>query len=791
MEFIPADAGISIEFDKIIDLLKQGCLSEMAADHIADSSFLMEPVVIQEQLRLVDEYRYLKVISESLPLSSYSDVTQKLDYLKTEGYVLEVEELVAINHIIQIAKAIELHFKKMDEESAPHLKRLYDSIDLPSNIEKIIPNVIDDTGEIKSNASPELARIIRGIRSKESQVQKEFNRILNQYKQKGFLSESEESYRNGRRVLSIPAEYKRQIKGIMHDESATGKTSFIEPESVVMINNDILELELEKRKEIYKILKELCSKLRGYVSYIHSYQSMLVTLDVIQTKARLAQQLDGHRPKIVDRPCFKIKNGYHPLLKLKNNQAGTDTIPFTLELKDHDRIFMISGPNAGGKSITLKAVGLLQLMIQFGCLVPVDADSEFGIFHDLCCDIGDQQSVEDDLSTYSGRLKNMKEFLDKATNRSLILIDEFGSGTDPKLGGAIAESILFTLHRKKVYAVITTHYSNLKVFAHETKGIVNGAMHFDQEKLQPSYQLMVGKPGGSFAFEIAEKVGLPKRVLHFAKKNAGVSLKAMDSLISDLTKQKKQLDDKQSELTQKEKMLDRLTSNYSSLQKELDIQRKKFKKVRKEFEVNDIARDKKELEKLVKDLRESQNVEGAKKALAEVKTKQKDVQQTVEELKEEIFVVTPDGDIPVVGDFVKTRNGNLHGQVMKINKNQLIIQTGNMQINAAISDCVKIIKPIERNAKKRVNTYLKTETSSIENNIDIRGYRRAESLLLLEEFLDNALISNASMIKIIHGTGNGVLRRAVREKLREYKDIKEITSPPDEQGGEGVTLVNF
>ena len=791
MEFIPADASQSIEFDKILELLKRGCLSPLAAEHISELPYLDNSTAIQDQLMLVDEYRYLMVLSESLPIASYGEVRKQLDYLQTDGYVLEIEDIVEINHIIQIAKAIEQHFKKMEEEKAPRLKELFANLDFPAGIEKIIPRVVDDAGEIRANASVELSRIIRAIRSKEGQVLKEFNKILLQYKQKGLLSESEESYRNGRRVLSIPSEHKRQIKGIMHDESATGKTSYIEPESVVLINNDILELELEKRKEIYKILKELCLKLKGYTSYIHAYQAMLITLDVIQSKARLAVQIDGHRPKIVDQPCFKIIEGYHPLLKLKNKESAVTTVPFTLELKEQDRIFMISGPNAGGKSITLKAVGLLQLMVQFGCLVPVAADSEFGVFHTLCCDIGDQQSVEDDLSTYSGRLKNMKEFLERANSRSLVLIDEFGSGTDPKLGGAIAESILFTLHRKKIHAVITTHYSNLKVFAHKTKGIVNGAMHFDQEQLQPSYQLIVGKPGGSFAFEIAEKVGLPQRVLHFAKKNAGVSLKAMDSLISDLTKQQKKLADKEEELQKKEKVLDRLTSNYNTLQGELDIQRKKFKKVRKEFEVNGIARDKKQLEKLVKDLRESQNIEKAKEVLAEVKTKQKDVQQTVESLKEEIFEVTPDGEIPIVGDFVKTRNGSLYGQVVKIKKNKLIIETGNMQISVAMADCIKINRPIEKNSKKRINTYLKTETSAIESKIDIRGYRRAESLLLLEEFLDNALISNANMIKIIHGTGNGVLRRAVREKLREYKDIKSITSPPDEQGGEGVTLVNF
>lgn len=791
MKFIPSDAYLSIEFDKILSLLKSYCIAEHAARFVESHPFYHDVKTVTEQLELVSQYTSFLDQGEDLPLAYYTDVNQALKELTTVGYVLELEQIREIQHIISTMFEIDEFFTSERKENAEQLYQLVDSADKPTALNKIIPKVINEEGQVKDNASPELLKIVKGIKSKEQQVFKEFNQILSKYKQQGVLSQSEESYRNGRRVLSIPSEYKRKIKGIIHDESGTGKTSFIEPESVVYINNEILELQLEKRKEIYKILKELCHALREFGPLIGQYQGILTDLDIIRAKAKFGKSLHAKQPKIVDNPCFNLKNAYHPLLFLKNQKLDIPTIPMTIELTGNNRIFLISGPNAGGKSVSLKTVGLVQLMIQIGCLVPVDPDSVIGLYDQLCCDIGDQQSLEDDLSTYSSRLKNMKDFLDFADEKSLVLIDEFGSGTDPKMGGSIAQSILFELNKKKVLAVITTHYSNLKVFAHKTKGIVNGAMHFDQEKLSPTYELIVGKPGSSFAFEIAEKVGLPKKLLHFAKKHAGTNLRAMDKLINSLQSQEKKLDDKLNTIAAKEKQLDKLTRSYHTLQKEMEFQRKKFKKEKKEFEVNDKIQDKRQLEKLVKELRETQNLEKAKRELEKAKISQKKVQETVSQLRDEILEDIPLKEAPVVGDHVKTRNGAMKGVLVKINKKDAIIQMGNIELTAPLADCIKIGQPLTLNPQKRVNTYLKTQTSTISSKIDIRGYRRSEALLLLEEFLDNSLIGNSSMVQIIHGTGNGVLRRAVREKLREYKDVKEVSSPPDDQGGEGVTLIKF
>ena len=791
MNFIPADAHLSIEFEKVIALIQSYCIAEPASLAIEEQEFYHKPEILNLQLDLVAEYKSFLDVAEDLPIAFYRDISKALKALSTNGYVLELDDIREIHQIITTVFEIDAFFMTEKKTKAPKLFTLFDYAEKPAQLNKIIPNVLNEEGQVKDNASPELHKIVKAIRSKEQQVFKEFNTILSKYKQQGVLSQSEESYRNGRRVLSIPSEYKRKIKGIIHDESGTGKTSFIEPESVVLINNEIMELELDKRKEIYKILKELCTSLRNYGPLIQQYQDILTELDVIRAKAKLAVSLDANRPKIVDTPCFKLIEAYHPLLLLKNQKLGIKTVPLTLEMTPNNRIFLISGPNAGGKSVSLKTVGLIQLMVQIACLVPVHPDTEIGLYEQLCCDIGDQQSLEDDLSTYSSRLKNMKAFLDHGNERSLILIDEFGSGTDPKMGGSIAQSILFELNKLKIYAVITTHYSNLKVFAYKTKGIVNGAMHFDQEKLQPTYELIVGKPGSSFAFEIAEKVGLPKKLLHFAKKNAGTNLRAMDKLINDLQSQQKQLNDQLESITSKEKTLDRLTKSYHNMQREMEVKRKKFRKEKKEFEVNDKIQDKRQLEKLVKELRENQNLERAKEELKKAKVEQKVVEKTVTQLNEEIFDHIPSNEVPKVGDHVKTRNGSLIGVLVKIKKKDAVIQTGNMEITAALAECVKIAQPLEINQKKRINTYLQTDTSTITSKLDIRGYRRSEALLMLEEFLDNALMSNSTHLEIIHGTGSGVLRRAAREKLKEYKDVREVSSPPDAQGGEGVTLVKF
>ena len=510
MQFEPKDLFEKLEFNKVIDLTVKECLGDLgveAAKAIQPSTNLK---VIQRSLAEVAEMKLSITENDKFPGAAYFEINEELKMLEIAGYVLPEEGLQRINTILLLTRDIFSFFKPEKRDLYPHLYQIIQSVTFDESLIQEIERVIDEEGNIRPDASPELARIRRAVNGKQRELDRVFRGIIQDYRGKGMLTDNVESFRNGRRVLSVPAEHKRQVRGIIHDESASGKTTFIEPERVIEINNDIFDLHQKEKREIYRILKDLSALLRPYTPLMRIYQSLLVRYDVVQAKARLGIRINGEQPELQEKPTFQIIEGYHPLLLLKNKQYAKKTVPFTLDLHKPNRLLMLSGPNAGGKSITLKSVGLIQLMVQSGFLVPLDPVSKLGIFENFFADIGDQQSLEDDLSTYSSHLKNMRTFLETADDKSLVLIDEFGSGTDPAIGGAIAESILRELNFKKIFGVITTHYSNLKIFAFKTKGIVNGSMNFDKDTLSPTYELKVGKPGSSYAYEIAQKSGLSK-----------------------------------------------------------------------------------------------------------------------------------------------------------------------------------------------------------------------------------------------------------------------------------------
>ena len=515
MQLLPRDLFEKLEFDKVLELLERECLGELGRAAVRCLQPISRLGSIEKRLEEASEFKRTIEQNDRFPIAVYSDVSEELKMLEVEGYVLPEDGLRNINIQLRSIRDIFHFFYTSRRETYSTLYSIIRKTSFEEGLIEAIEKVIDEDGNIRPDASPELLKIRKQIASKQKELERQFRTIINEYKAKGWLSDNVESFRNGRRVLSVPSEHKRKIRGIIHDESTTGKTAFIEPEAIIDINNDIFDLETDERREVYRILKELSAQLRPYVPQMRVYQDIVVRYDVIQAKARLAMQMDAYQPKLVDKPHFGIIKGRHPLLYLKNKKLGRPTVPFDFQLFGGNRILMLSGPNAGGKSITLKSVGLMQLMLQSGLLIPVMDGSEVGIFQQLFADIGDQQSIEDDLSTYSSRLENMRNFLEKAGPETLVLIDEFGSGTDPKIGGAIAEAILKELNERKVFGVITTHYSNLKIYAFKARGIVNGSMYFDKESLSPTYELQVGRPGSSYAFEIAQKSGLNKKVLDY------------------------------------------------------------------------------------------------------------------------------------------------------------------------------------------------------------------------------------------------------------------------------------
>lgn len=793
MQLAPKDLLSKLEFDKVLNLAVEECVGDLAKSEMLEIKPITDPIAIRRLLKEVTEMKNSMLANDIMPMNAYEDISNDLRMLSIDGYVLSIEGLQRINKTLRGFAGIFRFFDFERQEVYPSLFNILRPYEYSEELTKAIDSVIDEEGKIRPNASPALARIRKSVGNKQRELDKKFKYIIAEYKSKGWLSDSVESIRNSRRVLSVPSEHKRKIKGIIHDESSTGQTTFIEPEDIIQINNDIFDLEMAERQEIYRLLKELSALLHPHAEILASYQDLLVQIDIIFAKARLALQMDGLAPRLKNKMFFGIMEGYHPLLLLKNKKAGEVTVPFDLNLLYDNRMLLVSGPNAGGKSIFMKAVGLLQIMMQSGFLLPVREDTQLGIFEKLFVDIGDQQSLEDDLSTYSSRLTNMKTFLKESDNKTLVLIDEFGSGTDPKSGGAIAEAILDDLNKKKVFGILTTHYSNLKVFAFNTKGIVNGAMYFDNETLDPTYELKIGRPGSSYAFEIAQKIGLPGHILKYARKRAGKNERAVDQLLVDLQREKKEVEDKLEALDKRKNEVDRLMKSYAELNRNLEFRRKKIKLDVKQQELQTTAKENKAIQKAIKEIRESQNLEEAKKLALAAKKEREALAQQVSELKEEVYEPLEAAIIGKIkeGDFVKMRTGGSHGQVETINKNKAIIRIGDLRMTVPLRDLVPAKEPLDINSKKGVNTDSLKNSADFERTIDIRGLYVADALQEVQDFVDKALMSNAQLLQIVHGKGSGILRKAVARKLKEYKDIATIRHPEEKAGGNGVTIAEF
>ncbi|MGH1435211.1 MAG: endonuclease MutS2 [Lewinella sp.] len=793
MRLEPGDLYEKLEFDKILSLLEEACFGEQGKEQIRAIQPMSNLAHIEQGLDEVDEFRRSLEKRDNFPIGAYQEINEELRMLEIAGFVLPEDGLQKLNILLLFIKEIYKFFNKDRQEAYETLYNIIRPIHFNEDLLHAIEGVIDEEGNIRPDASAELQKIRRHIQSKYREMDRQFRLIIDTYRKKGWLTDNVESFRNARRVLSVPSEHKRKIRGIIHDESSTGRTAFIEPEGVIDINNDLFDLQQEEKREIYRILKELSATLRPYLPSLHDYQNLIIRFDVVQTKAQLALKLNAVRPRTKKQPTLAIIKGRHPLLYLKNKGLGRKTIPFDLSLFGQNRILVLSGPNAGGKSITMKSVGLLQLMFQCGLLLPVDGQTEMAVFEQLFADIGDQQSLENDLSTYSSRLENAKVFLEHANPDTLVLIDEFGSGTDPKIGGAIAESVLFELNRRKIYGVITTHYSNLKVFAFKTRGLVNGSMHFDKDNLSPSYELQVGRPGSSYAFEIAGKSGLPGRVLKYARKRIGSNERAVDDLLVDLQREKQEVEERLNELTDKQKLLDRLTKTYDQLHRDLEYKRKKHKLERKEQELQQSAQENKELERLIRELKEEKNLDKAKKVSLEIKYQRENLSEQVGGLREEIY--HPDQalfeDRPLaVGDFVKLKTGGATGEIESIDRKNAIMIMGGMRMTVKLRDLQLAKTPLDVKTTQSVHSDI-DYAARFDSKIDIRGMRYVEAMKVIEDFVDQALLADVSNLRIVHGKGNGSLRDAVKKKLREYNVTMEVYHPAAEAGGDGVTLVDL
>ena len=784
---ISASAVEQIEFHKIREILSGYCRGEYGRQVCLDILPSTDVVWITHNLDEVYEYAGLASMPGKFQLTEYADLSAALDQLMIEGYVLLQEEIHELGRQMEQVQNVHVFFSKPERRREfPALQEWTLSTSDPTKLIVLIRKILDEKGEIRPNASPELLSITKSIESEQSRLNKEFARMISSYKAEGWLTDTVESIRAGRRVLCVQAEHKRKVKGIVHDESTTGRTVFIEPEKIVEINNQIIEYEAEFKKEVYRLLKTVCQDLRPHLDELKEFYKLITHWDVIQAMAFLSNSYTGQKPKIQVSPTFHLVHARHPLLVLKNKPKGKEVVPFDLVLNPPNRLLILSGPNAGGKSILLKATGLLQVLAQCGIPIPADGSTVIGIMHRIAVDIGDQQSIEEDLSTYSSRLKNMKETLSSADEATLILVDEFGSGTDPKTGGAIAEAILDALVKRNSYGVLTTHYPNIKMFAHRTKGVLNGAMMFDKERISPTYQLKIGKPGSSFAFEIAERTGLPSDVIAYARKSAGVQTVEMEGLIHDLDQKSHKLETELKEMRDKQKELDRLIANYEQLRMDLEVKRKRFKIDQKKATLQETTLYSKEMNKLMKELRKEKDAEKAREQAEKIREKQNQYSQEIKSLADELIDVSGDKKEFRPGDFVKLQSTQQTGTVERVSKGNATVIIGQIKMTLPLHELVPAKEPVEIKTHRSLQADVE-DYSKFENELDIRGMLPEEATQYLEKFIDAAFMSHLDRVRIVHGKGTGVLRKLAGRIMKGYP-FKSIHHPDKKEGGDGVTI---
>jgi DNA mismatch repair protein MutS2 len=694
MKLYPESAEQQLEFSKIKNLLTAYCDTDYAKEKVSQLRIHTKKEIIQLQLQQAHECKLIVEQGQSLPNNFSLNLDRSLKLLSIEGGVLQTEDFINIR---KLAANTERIFRWFDAERRLAYTALYKVLEgsyYEKTIIQMIDEIFDDGGNIKDNASEALQKIRQNLFRKRNELRRVFEKAVARLNKAGYSAEIEESFSNGRRVVAVFSEYKRQVKGILHGESDSRKTAFIEPEETIELNNEVFSLENEEKKEIYRILKQLTANLSVYGSLLLQWLQIAGEYDFINAKAKFGIDIKGNFPNISDKAIVDLRGAYHPLLLLHNKQSDRQTIPVTLKLDEQNRLLVISGPNAGGKTVTMKTIGLNQVMLQSGLLVPVHHDSEMGIFKQLFIHIGDTQSIEFDLSTYSSHLLHMKYFIEHANGKTLFFIDELGSGTDPNLGGAFAEIILNELNRKHAFGIVTTHYLNLKTFANKTPGIINGSMMFDEENLQPLFKLSVGKPGSSYTFAIAERIGLPKHLIANAKKLVDENHFRLDKLLNrtekDLqTLQKEKLDLKKL-LSENEQLKKQLSTELSREKHRQQIEVLKLQNKVTEERIAYLREMERKLKQVVLDWKKTENKNEVIKQLQELLFKRKD-SQVKNRLEKKIESKYRELQTPVlVGSKVKMKKNFQVGEVKEIRGKRAVVQIGMIPINIDLNDLVPV-----------------------------------------------------------------------------------------------------
>ncbi|NDW09911.1 endonuclease MutS2 [Dysgonomonas sp. 520] len=810
-----------IGFDKIRQYIAEKCLSSLGVEKTEDMSFSSNYDHIQRQLHQTEEFIRIIQEEEDFPIGNFFDVRQALKNIRIEGTWLDEVVLFDLRRSLQTIKDIVSFLRKEEEENSPYpyLQELAGDVVIFPQLLTKIDNILDKFGRIKDNASPELNKIRKEIAQTTNSISKSLNAILRSAQSEGLVDKDvAPTMRDGRLVIPVAPAFKRKLKGIVHDESASGKTVFIEPAEVVEANNKIRELENDERREIVKILISFTDTVRPVAPDIIESYEFLAWIDFIRSKARFSLDINAIKPPMEDKQQIGWNRAKHPLLYLSHKRQNKPIVPLDIWLDDENRILIISGPNAGGKSVCLKTVGLLQYMIQCGLPIPLDESSKVGIFDNIFIDIGDEQSIENDLSTYSSHLTNMKFFVRNCNAKSILLIDEFGGGTEPQIGGAIAESLLKRFNERGAFGVITTHYQNLKHFANENKGVVNGAMLYDRHQMQPLFTLSIGNPGSSFAIEIARKIGLPEDVIADASEIVGSDYINMDKYLQDIVRDKRYWEQKRQNIRQKEKRLEEVASTYESDLLDVEKQRKEIIRKAKADAENILSEANAKIENTIRTIKEAQaekeKTKEARLSLSQFKENlssennetddkiSRKIQKLKEREKKKKQKEKPSSEkiseTISIGDNVRLKGQTSVGQIIEIQGKNAVIAFGMIRSTSKLDALEKVSKnQIKREHQK--STFVSSQTSdqmsekklNFKQEIDVRGMRGDEALQAVMYFIDDSIQVGASRVRILHGTGTGALRQIIRDYLKTVLGVRKFQDEHVQLGGAGITVVDL
>ena len=840
-----------IGFNEIRTLLRERCLSSLGKEEVDKITFMDNVKAINTQLSRVREFRRLQEEEENFPLNYFFDVRQSVARLRLEGTHMEEDELFDLRRSLGTVNDIVTYLNRTDEDAAvaatddgwrkdpvypyPALHELAEGVVTFPQILQRIDQILDKFGKIRDTASPELLNIRRELAKVEGSISRTLYSILRSAQSEGLIEKDvTPAMRDGRLVIPVVPTMKRKIKGIVHDESASGKTLFIEPTEVVEANNCVRELEAEERREVIRILTEMAKVIRPHVPQILDSYKLLAQVDMLRAKTELAKLIGGIEPEVGKYPHIDWIEATHPLLRLSLQKQGKKVVPLEITLTRNKRMLIISGPNAGGKSVCLKTVGLVQYMLQCGMSVPMSERSQTGIFQNILIDIGDEQSIEDDLSTYSSHLTNMKNMMKSANDRTLILIDEFGTGTEPQIGGAIAEAVLKQFCIKRAYGVITTHYQNLKHFADSHEGVVNGAMLYDRHQMQALFQLQIGQPGSSFAIEIARKIGLPEQVIHDASEIVGSDYIQSDKYLQDIVRDKRYWESKRQTIHQREKQMEQTIAKYESEISDLAKSRKEVLAKAKERAEELFKESNKKIENVIREIREKQaekeetkklrdSLRDFKEGISDMdkqaeddkiarkmaqilrrkenkKNRKKDDSSSSGQDKDNTSAATTLSTVSAPlkeGDTVRIKGTTSVGKIESIQGKNATVIFGDLRSTTSLKKLEHATAPKREEPRPFMTVGRQTRETidekklNFKQDLDVRGMRGDEALNAVMYFIDDATLVGMSRVRILHGTGTGILRQLIRQYLAT---VPAVTSYKDEHvqfGGAGITVVDL